>query len=306
MDVFILPELACYIFKYLRPKQRAKLMTICKHFSKYLLETSKVLSAYPDAYNGGDINYKKLYSSGDYHLVVRLKYAAGGDFKGYYSGKSCDYDVIKLIMKHENPLNISKAILVGVDKKYNPDALTVTKWIITEYKSNYDVAIRISYRYDDIELFNMCVEHTDIYVDLMCTYDSINIVKHYIDNLDSEKILLFVSRYNSLKIIKFMIGIVGIDDLYVPFTIACINGNIEIVKLLLGAGVMLYNLGMVNACMGGHIDIINLMIEMGANDWNAGLWSAQINRNTLAADLMIAHGATNSYIDANNHYVFIN
>jgi hypothetical protein len=63
---------------------------------------------------------------------------------------------------------------------------------------------------------------------------------------------------------------------------------------------------MVNACMGGHIDIINLMIEMGANDWNAGLWSAQINRNTLAADLMIAHGATNSYIDANNHYVFIN
>jgi hypothetical protein len=48
------------------------------------------------------------------------------------------------------------------------------------------------------------------------------------------------------------------------------------------------------------------MIEMGANDWNAGLWSAQINRNTLAADLMIAHGATNSYIDANNHYVFIN
>lgn len=300
----MLPELACYIFKYLRSKQRAKLMTVNKHFSKYLLETSKALSSYPSAYTAEQIVEKdKVYSSRDYHLIVRLKYDVNSHDDLFHVGMSCDLDVVRLFMKRQmirhiyafDTPYICEIILNAADQEYNSNTVMMTKWIITKYKTCYNVAMRISIEYDDVDLFDMCIKYSFAIVkpESICRYDAINIVKRNISILNRKEILKFAAYYNSLKVMKFMTTVVeSVGELYTPFSIVCANGNMEMVKLLINGGIVLYNLGMITACRYNRIDVIKLMIELGANDWNSGLQSAQISGCFAAANLMIAHGAT--------------
>jgi len=57
----------------------------------------------------------------------------------------------------------------------------------------------------------------------------------------------------------------GADKYNDGLTRACLNGHLDIIKLMLQKGADNYNNGLDRARQGGHINIIKLMLEKGAN-----------------------------------------
>ncbi len=77
---------------------------------------------------------------------------------------------------------------------------------------------------------------------------------------------------------------------------ACIEGNVDQVKLLLNEGANDYNTGLSYACYGGyneHKEIAKLLISLAPNDINSGLFNACVGGKIEMVKLMILYGADN-------------
>lgn len=79
---------------------------------------------------------------------------------------------------------------------------------------------------------------------------------------------------------------------------ACLNGNLDIVELMIKHGANDWNDGLIHASHGGHLDIVQLMIEKGADDWNSAFYRAcQHTDNLDVMNLLIDKGGDEFDID---------
>lgn len=74
--------------------------------------------------------------------------------------------------------------------------------------------------------------------------------------------------------------------------IAAINGQIDIIKLMIEKGANDFNNTMVEAASGGHIDIVKLMIQQGATDFALAMIMASDGGHKDIVELMIEKGVT--------------
>lgn len=82
------------------------------------------------------------------------------------------------------------------------------------------------------------------------------------------------------------------DEMNSVFAGACIDANIQIIRLAMVNGINSWNVGMSIASQYGHIDVVKLMITHGADNWNTCLCIAYVNNRHTIAKLMIKHGAS--------------
>lgn len=97
------------------------------------------------------------------------------------------------------------------------------------------------------------------------------------------------------RIVKFIIrnSINDMDDaIYNSFCVACFEGNLEILKLLISTGHEFdWNKGLLNACSGGYVEMVEFVISKGGNDWNRGFKGGCCSGNFKTAVLMVNKGA---------------
>jgi ankyrin repeat protein len=82
---------------------------------------------------------------------------------------------------------------------------------------------------------------------------------------------------------------------------ACVEGNLQIIKLFIDEGANNFVDGMIGACFGGHMDVFELMIDLeriynrstfNQNTWDLGLKYACQGGNIDIIKLLLSKGAT--------------
>ena len=64
---------------------------------------------------------------------------------------------------------------------------------------------------------------------------------------------------------------------------------------MLDHGATDYNGGLCQACLNGHIDIVKLMLDRGASEYDKGIRRACVRGHVNIIRLLIARGATSEY-----------
>jgi ankyrin repeat protein len=80
-------------------------------------------------------------------------------------------------------------------------------------------------------------------------------------------------------------------------SMACYNGHMEVVKLLISKGANDLNYGLHGACAGGKIEIIELMISKGANNFKELVHTVYAMGHKETALIMLI-----KYVDINNNF----
>lgn len=78
-----------------------------------------------------------------------------------------------------------------------------------------------------------------------------------------------------MEIAKQLIKI-GANDWKHSIECACLNKNIELIKLLIGHNMNHLNCCLFDVCLVGNHDIIQLLTNNGVYDWNYGLYGANV------------------------------
>jgi len=69
----------------------------------------------------------------------------------------------------------------------------------------------------------------------------------------------------------------------INFTLACQQGNSDLITWFIQHGANDWNSGLRGACLGGHLELVELMILKGANHWNTGLLGSLFRRSSGAS-----------------------
>lgn len=96
----------------------------------------------------------------------------------------------------------------------------------------------------------------------------------------------------NMELVKLLIANNNENDYNAGLRGACQNGNIEMVRLMIAKGANDYDRGLYNTCIGGNVQIVKLLIEKGANDYNLGLHYACQFGHFEIVRLMLEKGAS--------------
>ena len=61
------------------------------------------------------------------------------------------------------------------------------------------------------------------------------------------------------------------------YVVACYDGHVEIVEMMIQKGANDWNRGLHSACQGGHIEVVKMMIQKGAGNWYRRLYGAYLD-----------------------------
>lgn len=114
-------------------------------------------------------------------------------------------------------------------------------------------------------------------------------------------ILMSGCSFGMLEMVQFVVenggDAVTVINWENGFWIACMGGNLDIIRIFIEMGVNDWTSGLNGACYEGNIEIAKLMIELGANSWNRALsavcYSICTKKHIEMAKFLIEKGADN-------------
>jgi len=139
---------------------------------------------------------------------------------------------------------------------------------------------------------------------LSCYFGHIDIINFLVKKIDNINHGLYgATKGENIEIVKLMLDIgfenLQTKDLNISLEIACENGNLDIVELLILYGADDLESGMQIACKYGHFDIVKYLTKYGLKKWNNYLVYACHSGNVELVKYLILKGAND--FDAGFH-----
>ena len=252
-----------YLIQSLSSKDRSIITSVNTNWHKASIKVSKSLSKFPELYDGSytydDINdkMKKVYSSGDYHLVVRLKYSGKLFSQACSSG---NYDVINLLISLHRDDDFEG--MLGACK--NGDMNLFTMLINNKSHSHdndagnkYGIIMKKCAKYNRLAMLQIADKYmiSFVYITWICV-SFIEACRFYAD------IIFIKYLYNELS--------VSICDEYefhdcidCGFINLCSRGDIELVEYILSLNwhTISYDRAIYAACKHNQLSVVEKLIN---------------------------------------------
>ena len=235
----LLPELWIQILEISSSKTRSITCQVSKSWYSTSLSISKRLSSVSDLYYvfppyDAKIHYRRLYRSGDYHLIVRLKK------KYVFSEHICagnNIDVVKLMISI--CLTDWNGGLLGACSVGN---LEIAELMILHGAFSYNQGLLIACQNGHLGMVNLMISK---------------------GANDWNGGLREACRGNHLELAKLMISL-GANDWNFGLYVACEGGSYQSAELLISKGANDWNRGLLIACIYNRAELVKLMILKGA------------------------------------------